>query len=145
GARAGQARALNNLGWYHARLGGFREPLVRRRQALGLHREAGDRCAEARTWHSPGDAHHHLRHYAKAARRYQEAIGLGGGRGDRHGQAQTVTRRDDMRRAASSPQAAIETWRQALDILEALHLPDADELRDKLGRADELASSASGR
>jgi hypothetical protein len=50
-----------------------------------------------------------------------------------------------MRRAACSPQAAVETWRQALDIVEALHHPDADQVRDKLVRADELASSASGR
>jgi DNA-binding SARP family transcriptional activator/Tfp pilus assembly protein PilF len=145
GARAGQARALNNLGWYHARLGDFREALVRSRQALGLQREVGDRCGEARTWDSLGYAHHHLGHYAKAARCYQQAIGLFVDLGDRHGQAETLTHLGDMRRAASSPQAAVETWRQALDILEALHHPDADQVRDKLGRADELASSASGR
>ena len=56
-----------------------------------------------------------------------------------------LTHLGDMRRAASSPHAAIETWRQALDILEALRHPDADQVRDKLGRADELVSSASGR
>jgi DNA-binding SARP family transcriptional activator/Flp pilus assembly protein TadD len=145
GVRAGQARALNNLGWYHARLGDFREALVRSRQALGLQREVGDRCGEARTWDSLGYAHYHLGHYAKAARCYQQAIGLFVDLGDRHGQAETLTHLGDMRRAAASPQAAIETWRQALDILEALHHPDADQVRDKLGRADELTSSASGR
>jgi DNA-binding SARP family transcriptional activator/Tfp pilus assembly protein PilF len=145
GVRAGQARALNNLGWYHARLGDFREALVRSRQALGLQREVGDRCGEARTWDSLGYAHHQLGHYAKAARCYQQAIGLFVDLGDRHGQAETLTHLGDMRRAASSPQAAIETWRQALGILEALHHPDADQVRDKLGRADDLASSASGR
>jgi tetratricopeptide (TPR) repeat protein len=145
GVRAGQARALNNLGWYHARLGDFREALARSRQALGLQREVGDRCGEARTWDSLGYAHHHLGHYAKAARCYQQAIGLFVDLGDRHGQAETLTHLGDMRRAACSPQAAVETWRQALDILEALHHPDADQVRDKLGRADELASSASGR
>ena len=56
-----------------------------------------------------------------------------------------LTHLGDMRRAASSPRAAIETWRQALDILEALRHPDADQVRDKLGRADELVSSASWR
>jgi DNA-binding SARP family transcriptional activator/Tfp pilus assembly protein PilF len=143
--RAGQARALNNMGWYHARLGDYREALVRSRQALGLQREVGDRCGEARTWDSLGYAHHHLGHYTKAARCYQQAIGLFVDLGDRHSQAETLTHLGDMRRAASSPQAAIETWRQALDILEALHHPDADQVRDKLGRADELVSSASGR
>src|SRR5215472_12952475 len=34
-----------------------------------------------------------------------------------------LTHLGDMRRAAFSPQAAIETWRQALDILEALRHP----------------------
>ncbi|HEX4656573.1 MAG TPA: BTAD domain-containing putative transcriptional regulator [Streptosporangiaceae bacterium] len=143
--QAGQARALNNMGWYHARLGDYRQALARSRQALGLQREVGDRCGEARTWDSLGYAHHHLGHYTKAARCYQQAIGLFVDLGDRQSQAETLTHLGDMRRAASSPQAAIETWRQALDILEALHHPDADQVRDKLDRADELVSSASGR
>jgi DNA-binding SARP family transcriptional activator len=143
--QAGQGRALNNMGWYHARLGDYRQALVRSRRALGLQREVGDRCGEAHTWDSLGYAHQHLGHYAKAARCYQQAIGLYVDLGDRHGQAETLTHLGDMRCATSSPHAAIETWRQALDILEALHHPDADQVRDKLGRADELVSSASGR
>jgi DNA-binding SARP family transcriptional activator/Tfp pilus assembly protein PilF len=143
--RSGQARALNNMGWYHARLEDYRQALVCSRQALALQREVGDRCGEAHTWDSLGYAHHHLRHYAKAARCYRQAIGLYVDLGDRHGQAETLTHLGDLRRAASSPRAAIATWRQALDILEALHHPDADLVRDKLDRADELVSSASGR
>jgi DNA-binding SARP family transcriptional activator len=143
--RAGQGRALNNMGWYHARLGDYRQALVRSRRALGLQREVGDRCGEAHTWDSLGYAHQHLGHYAKAARCYQQAIGLYVDLGDRHGQAETLTHLGDMRCATSSPGAAVETWRQALDILEALHHPDADQVRDKLSRADELVSSASAR
>ena len=142
--RPGQARALNNMGWYHARLGDHRQALVRSRQALRLQRELGDRCGEAHTWDSLGYAHHQLAHYAEAARCYQRAIVLYVELGDRHGQAETLDHLGDMRRAASRTQAAIATWRQALDILEALHHPDADQVRDKLDRADELAS-ASGR
>jgi DNA-binding SARP family transcriptional activator/Flp pilus assembly protein TadD len=143
--RPGQARALNNMGWYHARLGDYRHALLCSRQALALQREVGDRCGEAHTWDSLGYAHQHLGHFAKAARCYQQAIGLYVDLGDRHGQAETLTHLGDMRHAASSPQAAIATWRQALDILDALHHPDADQVRDKLDRADELVSSASGR
>jgi tetratricopeptide (TPR) repeat protein len=145
GLRAGQARALNNMGWFHARLGDYRQALARSRQALSLQREVGDRCGEAHTWDSLGYAHHQLGHYAKAARCYQQAIGLYIDLGDRHGQAETLTHLGDLRRAASSPQAAIATWRQALDILDALHHPDADQVRDKLDRADALAASAAGR
>ncbi len=141
---SGQARALNNMGWYYARLGNYQQALVRSRQALGLQREIGDRCGEAHTWDSLGYAHHQLGQYAKAARCYQQAILLYVELGDRHGQAETLNHLGDMRRAASSPQAAIATWRQALDILDALHHPDADQVRNKLGHADELVSSASG-
>jgi len=144
GNRPGQARAMNNMGWYLARLGNYQQALVRSHQALGMQREVGDRCGEAHTWDSLGYAHHHLGEYARAARCYQEAIGLYVDLGDRHGQAETLTRLGDMRRAAASPQAAIEIWQQALDILDALQHPDAEHVRDKLGHADALVTSVSG-
>jgi DNA-binding SARP family transcriptional activator len=144
GLRAGQARALNNMGWYHARLGDHRQALEHSRQALGLQREVGDRCGEAHTWDSLGYAHHQLGQYAKAARCYQQAMGLYINLGDRHGQAETLTHLGDMLCAASSPQAAIESWRQALDILDALHHPDAERVRDRMCRGDKPVSSVSG-
>jgi DNA-binding SARP family transcriptional activator len=140
----GEARALNNMGWYHARLGDHQQALVRSRQALRLQRELGDLCGEAHTWDSLGYAHHHLGQYTKSARCYQQAIGLYVELGDRHGQAQALDHLGDMRCAAARPQAAIETWQQALDILDALQHPDAEDVRDKLSRANALVPSASG-
>ena len=144
GQRSGQARALNNMGWYHAQLGDYRQALVRSKQALALQHELGDRCGEAHTWDSLGYAHHHLGHFAKAARCYQQAICLYVELGDRHGQAEALDHLGDMRRAAGSPQAAIATWRQALDILDALQHPDAGQIREKLGHADALVTSGGG-
>jgi len=146
GLRAGQARALNNMGWYHARLGDYRQALARSRQALSLQREVGDRCGEAHTWDSLGYAHHQLGHYAKAARCYQQAIGLYIDLGDRHGQADTLTppRRHARRRiqpAGRHRKPGGRPWTS----LDALHHPDADQVRDKLDRADALAASATGR
>jgi tetratricopeptide (TPR) repeat protein len=144
GHRHVQAAMLNNIGYSWARLGDYEQALAFCRQALDLARELGDRQAEAHTWDSLGYAHHHLGHYAKAARCYQQAIVLYVDLGDRHGQAETLTHLGDMRRAASGPEAATSTWRQALDILDALHHPDAGQVRDRLERADELVTSASG-
>ena len=72
----GQARALNNVGWYHALLGDHQQALTRSRQALGLQRGLGDRCGEANTWDTLGYSHHQLGHHAKAVSCYQQAIGM---------------------------------------------------------------------
>jgi tetratricopeptide (TPR) repeat protein len=143
GNRPGQARALNNIGWYHAQLGDHHQALLRSKQALDLQHELGDRCGEANTWDTLGLSHCQLGHYAKSASCYQEAITLFTELGDRTGQAETLIHLGDMRSAAGSRQAAIAAWRQALRLLDELHLPDAEQVRDKLNRATaELAGAA---
>jgi DNA-binding SARP family transcriptional activator/tetratricopeptide (TPR) repeat protein len=135
GNRPGQARALNNVGWYHALLGDHQQALTRSRQALGLQRELGDRCGEASTWDTLGYSHHHLGHHVKATSCYQQAASLFAEIGDRTGQAETLIHLGDRHSAAGSSRAAVTVWRQALRILDELHHPDADQVRDKLNRA----------
>jgi DNA-binding SARP family transcriptional activator/tetratricopeptide (TPR) repeat protein len=144
--RPGQARALNNIGWYHALLGDHHQALLRSKQALDLQRELGDRCGEANTWDTLGLSHRQLGHYTKSASCYQEAISRFTELGDRTGEAETLIHLGDMRSAAGSRLAAIAAWRQALRLLDELHLPDAEQVRDKLKRATaELAGPAAAR
>ena len=63
GHPAGQAQALNCVGWAHAQLGDHRQALAHCEQALALHQRHGPRRGEAVTWDSLGYAHHHLGDY----------------------------------------------------------------------------------
>jgi DNA-binding SARP family transcriptional activator/tetratricopeptide (TPR) repeat protein len=141
GNQPGQARALNNVGWYHALLGDHDQALMRSKQALVLQRELGDRCGEANTWDTLGYSHHHLGDHAQATSCYQRAASMFEEIGDRTGQAETLIHLADARSAAGSSEAAIAVLRQALRLLDELHHPDADQVRDKLSRATAPISS----
>jgi len=53
---------------------------------------------------------------------------------DRYEQAATLARLGDTHAAAGDEKAARSRWHQALDLLDELHHPDGDRLRDKLHR-----------
>jgi tetratricopeptide (TPR) repeat protein len=78
GNRFGEADALNQVGWEHARLGGYQRALEFCEQALALHREMADRPGEAVTLDSLGYAHHHLGHHREAIACYRQAIDVHG-------------------------------------------------------------------
>jgi tetratricopeptide (TPR) repeat protein len=78
GNRFGEADALDQVGWEHARLGGYQRALEFCEQALALHREMADRPGEAVTLDSLGYAHHHLGHHREAIACYRQAIDVHG-------------------------------------------------------------------
>jgi len=129
---AGQASALNAVGWCHALLGNYREARSFCQQAMPLIRQAGHRNGEAHTWDSLGYANHQLGDLAQAAACYQHALGIFREVGDRYNEAATLGRLGDTRQAAGSPRRAREAWQQAMDILDDLDHPDAGKLRLKL-------------
>ena len=52
--------------------------------------------------------------------------------GDRHIEGVVLDHLGDSLDACADPQAAGEAWRQAVDILDSLHHPDAEPVRAKL-------------
>jgi tetratricopeptide (TPR) repeat protein/transcriptional regulator with XRE-family HTH domain len=130
--RAGQAAALNNAGLSHAMLGDPRRARALCRQALALNQELGTGRGEAHAWDSLGYVEHQLGHYGDAAGCYQNALRLIRELGDRLNEAQFLTHLGDARHANIDQQAALDAWQQALDILDDLHHPDADQVRAKL-------------
>ena len=75
GHRAGQASALNAVGWYHAQLGDHHagpRPAASRRSACTRSSATGH--GQADTWDSLGYAHHHLGHHAEAIACYRHAL-----------------------------------------------------------------------
>ena len=132
GDRAGQAEALNAIGWMQTQLGQHAEALQSCGEALELHRAVGSGHGEADTWDSLGYAHHNLGEYRRAAACYHNALKLFRKLGARHPQADTLTRLGDTYRDTGDFLTAHHSWWQALTILDELHHPDADVLRARL-------------
>jgi tetratricopeptide (TPR) repeat protein len=94
--------------------------------------ELDDRYGQAATSDSLGETHRHLGRYQRAAFWYQRSSDLFADIGDLHNQATALTRLGDSHRAAGSPDAADDAWRQALGILEKLDHPDRAGVRARL-------------
>jgi DNA-binding SARP family transcriptional activator len=130
--KAGEAYALNNLGWSLAELGDHQQALSTCEQALRLHGETRDREGEAATLDSLGYVHHQLRHYPQAVAHYRDALELRRRLGDRYDEAETLARLGDLYDESGDAAAAREAWREALRILDDLQHPDADAIHAKL-------------
>ena len=134
GRRIAEAEGLNNVGWCYARLGDQAQALNWCHQALQLCQELGYRLGEARTWDSLGYAYHHLGRLTEAADCYSHALTLYQEFDVQHEQAATLDRLGDTQEAASNPAAAQSSWHHATHILDRLHHPDAQQIRDKMRR-----------
>ncbi len=134
GHRAGQASALNAIGWLRARLGDYPDSVSYCTRALDMYREVGNRRGEAAALDSLGYAYHHLGEHFRAITFYQESLALFREVGDRYLEANVLTHLGDARLAAAGPGAAAGDWQQALTILEDLKHPDADKVRARLSR-----------
>jgi DNA-binding SARP family transcriptional activator/tetratricopeptide (TPR) repeat protein len=132
GHEVGQARALNGIGWTHSRLGEHHQALACGEQALAVQERIGDRYGQAATWDSLGYAHHHLGHHEQAIACYQHSLTLAQDLGGRYMQAQVLTHLGDAHHAAGDTAAAQHAWRDALDLLDQLRHPEADEVRARL-------------
>ncbi len=138
GDKASEAGALNAVGWCHGLLGDYQQARVLCRQAVTLCAGTGYRWLERAAWDSVGYAEHHLGNLAEAAACYQRALSLKAG--DRFSEAGTLTRLGHTRQAAGELAQAREAWQQALEILEELHHPDADQVRAKLASTNDHGS-----
>jgi DNA-binding SARP family transcriptional activator/tetratricopeptide (TPR) repeat protein len=130
--RIWQAITLNNIGWYYALLGEYQQSLTFCEQALALHQELSERHGEAAAWDSAGYARHHLGQHAEAIACYQRALDLFREAGDRFYEAEILIHIGDAHDADGKPLLARDAWQRALTILDDLHHPRADEIRDRL-------------
>lgn len=128
----GRANALNNIGWYHSQLGNYQQALDYCTQALVLQQQVGNRYWQAHTWDSLGYVRYRLEQQAEAIRCYENALALWREAAERYYEATTLTHLGDSHRAAGAPGLAHRAWRGALEILEQLGHPDAEQIRDRL-------------
>lgn len=129
---------LNNLGDAYAQLGRFDEAIDCLEQALTVLRAIGDRWGEGIALDILGTVHRRLRRHDDAVEYYRRALDTHADIGNRWGQAHALGNLGDVHRGAGHSDAARTSWQQALALLDKVDHPDAEEIRGRLRRLDEL-------
>jgi DNA-binding SARP family transcriptional activator/tetratricopeptide (TPR) repeat protein len=135
GHPAGQAMALNDIGYCHALLGDYQRSIAYCERALAAFRDAGNRDWEAATWDSLGYAHCQLGDYGRAIECYEHSAAMYADLADRFNEADTLDHLGDAKQGAGDAPAAADTWARALRILDDIGHPDAARVRAKLSPA----------
>ncbi len=131
----GQAAILTNLGEIHAVEGRLAEAVACHQESLAITRTVGDRQAEAHALDNLGTVHLRLQDATSALAYHQQSLVLNRQLGDRRGEADGLRGLGNALHALGRSQEARTNWREALDIIEQLGLPEADQVRARLEEA----------
>ncbi|MGW2965225.1 AfsR/SARP family transcriptional regulator [Streptomyces sp. NPDC001220] len=137
GSAWGQGISLCNLGDVYQRLGRFDEAVGCLEQALDLLRANGNRWVEGVTLDILGTAHRRLHRYDDAIEYYHQALKTHRDIGNRWGEGHTLGNLGDAQLAAGEPEAARDSWRQALAIFVEFDHRDAEKIRERLDRPED--------
>jgi tetratricopeptide (TPR) repeat protein len=128
----GRAHALNQVGWYHTRLGQHEDALTWCGKAVDLHRDHGDRHGEAAAHDSLGHALHGLGRHRDAVAAHRVAADLFRQANDRYKEADTLGRLGDALHAAGEVGEAAVIWGRAADVLAEIGHAEADAMRARI-------------
>jgi DNA-binding SARP family transcriptional activator/tetratricopeptide (TPR) repeat protein len=131
---AGQATALNAIGWHHAHLDRPGAAIEHCRRALAIHERLGDRFGQALTWDTLGMAYHLTADHRAAIAYFQLAAATFRCCGDRFQEADTLRRLGAVLLDTGAVPEGCAAWRRAAVILGDLGHAAADEVRRQLGR-----------
>jgi DNA-binding SARP family transcriptional activator/tetratricopeptide (TPR) repeat protein len=132
GHLSGQALALNNAGWSLTELGRYEEAVEVCEQSLALRRRLGELHPLAGSWDTLGFVHDRLGRYDRAIECYRAGLVLYRRAGDRCEQAITLSRLGDAQAAAGDQAGAVQSWEEALTLLDGLDDVTAAAVRDRL-------------
>lgn len=132
GDRRGQALSLANLGLVYDRLGRYEEALSCQRESLALCQELDNRIGQAHCLNNIGVVHARLGDTDEAVSRQRESVALFRELDNRRGHAEALRDLGDALRTAGLHRQAQSAWREALEICEALRIPLANEVKDRL-------------
>ncbi|MGC7094964.1 BTAD domain-containing putative transcriptional regulator [Amycolatopsis lurida] len=128
-----EAHALNQAGWYAAKVGDLARAQRWCEDALEICRRHEDRDAEARTLDSLGYIAHLDGRYDDAISHYDEALARFDDVGALYDYADTLERLADSLSAAGQAERARSSWRTALSMFADQHREsDVDRLRARL-------------
>jgi tetratricopeptide (TPR) repeat protein len=130
---AGQAVALNNVGWSLGKLGHPGLGIGACRKSLALNQSNGDVQGQAGAWDSLGYLHGLLGNLDESIACYDRAAQLYRAVRGRRDEAGSLQRLGDAYHAAGRSEEAAGVWQRALSLYERLNHPEADAIRRLLG------------
>ena len=143
GEQLGQAAILSNLGRVYERMGRYQEAIASLEECLAMSRSFGDRQTQAEGRNNLGRVYRRLGRYQEAINCHQDSLTLSRKVKDRHIQVEALRDLGDTLRESGRAQQARATWQEALSICEALRIPEAAEIRDRLATLPSDANQTS--
>ncbi|MEV0385476.1 BTAD domain-containing putative transcriptional regulator [Nonomuraea sp. NPDC050643] len=128
----GQARALNNAGWLRAESGAYDEALADCRRAQRILADAGYAQGEGHAWDSVAHVLDLKGDVPGAVAGFERAAELLQGCDDLHAAADTLVRLGETHLRAGDVTPALNAWKQAAELYDAVGDPRADEVRDRV-------------
>jgi len=119
GDKAGEARALREVGFLHWSGGDYGTALTTNREALQLHRQLGDISGEATALHNLAEIYRGLGSPRQALGQYEQALNLHWAQQDRRRQGLTLYGMAHALRQIEQSDQALARYRQALDLFQA--------------------------
>ncbi|MGC0401015.1 DNA-binding SARP family transcriptional activator/Tfp pilus assembly protein PilF [Streptomyces sp. SAI-126] len=133
----GEGISLCNLGDVYQQLGRLDEAVGCLEQALDLLRANGNRWVEGVALDILGTTQRRRHRYDDAVEYYHQALRTHRDIGNRWGEGHTLGNLGDAQLAAGEPEAARDSWRQALAIFVEFDHQDAEKIRERLDRPED--------
>jgi tetratricopeptide (TPR) repeat protein len=133
GAALAQANTLMQLGVVHGQQGRFAGAIACHRESLDLYRALDARFGQAHSLHRLGVAHHLSGRSSDAVACLRESLVIARELDAVGSQVQVLRDLGDALLAAGRDREARSEWRRGLRLCEGRQLPEADELRARLG------------
>jgi tetratricopeptide (TPR) repeat protein len=131
GNRQGEADTLNCLSVVYRRLGRYEEAIASGQDSLTIFRELGSQ-GEPHTLNNLGVVYGRRGRYPEAIAYLQESLAIFRQLGIRRGEAEALRDLGDTLTAVGRSTQAGTAWQEALAIFDALQIPEADTIRDRL-------------
>lgn len=132
GDRRGECDSLNHIGACFAELGRDGEALIHHQKALNLSRDLLERFEEAAALRSIGEVHLRAGRHRVAAEQLEASLGLARAIGDAYQEARALDGLAEVAAQTRDEGRARSHRRRALDLYDALGVPEADALRARL-------------
>jgi len=140
-----QATLEITVGSLYAGLGQYDSALAHCRRGLGLHRESGNRAGVGEALTFMGNITARRGDHAEAKGYFQQALETFRDFGAPFNEADTLTELGQVLAEKGDPEGARDAWLTALDILDRLAHPLADDVRARIAGLEVKASDQAGR